>query len=650
MFKGEKMKKTIILSMVILSNNIWAYDFESADKLINRHEIKIERPKSCPLESKKLADFLVKLEAIKTTFKDNCTQKNNDKLDDILKSFKDMEEELKKRDLIQQSLEESINESVSGDQNKSEINGVAFTTLFSNINSMIKKKQCSLEDGRVLQSTADLIYDATQFGLLSGSNTGVIVAGGGFLISSSLKLIDLIMRQRFDFEKVVDRQTFIKLNCSFYDIRNSLEAEGVFDVENSNSKDDLRLANLLIEEIQVEAKKIDTDISNQKDHFASLDNGMIKSKIGDIQNIKKSLNKLKESLTINKYDNFPEETKKMLLISEIMKDYDFLILNIYSYKELKLSSIPMLDDVFIQELQKFNPIDINQVSELLKTPAATFNSTIKPNLLFHAVRILIDIETKESNVIEKNSESKKIYLANLEKNKTELNNRLVKLQTIKSKLDKIVVSKAYSALDDGSDNLVAILEDHKAISALIYGEWGEKFLKYATIKSADEIKSFNERFDRFRNKYLTGEALVSVEKKAVTYMSQDAQKLKTGFKYADSLVQEGYDFVVTNKDLFYGDVRNYYNQEIKDEDNNNFMGSIEKIKRHYVSTVLALKVIKNEPIVKEDEEKYLSKSFGGNQFIGKSMIDNEKARKDIRLIQNKFDSFNCYKIMKEDLN
>ena len=108
--------------------------------------------------------------------------------------------------------------------------------------------------------------------------------------------------------------------------------------------------------------------------------------------------------------------------------------------------------------------------------------------------------------------------------------------------------------------------------------------------------------------------------------------------------------MITNKDLFYGDVRNYYNQEIKDENNNNFMGSIEKIQRHYVSTVLALKVINSEQIYKDDEEKYLTRSFGGYQFLGRSMIDNEKARKDIKLIQNKFDSFNCYKVMKEDFN
>jgi len=636
------MKKSIVLTLIVLSNNLFAYDFEAADKLINRYEIKMERPKSCPLESKKLSDFLTKLETIKTTFKDNCTQKNNEKLDDIMKSFKDMEAELKKRDLIQQSLEETISDT--------DVNGVAFSTLFTNINSMIRKKQCSLEDGRVLQSTADLIYDATQFGLISGSKTGVLVAGGGFLISSSLKLIDLIMRQRFDFEKIADRQTFIKLNCSFYDIRNSLEAEGVFDVENSNSKDDLKLANVLIEEIQGEIKKVDADINNQKEHFSKLDNELVKQKVGDLQNIKKSLNKLKETLTVNKFDNFPDETKKMLVISEMMKDYDLLILNLNAYKNLGISNIPMLDDVFIQELQKFNSADLALVTDTLKIPAATFNSSVKPNLLFHAVRILSDIETKESGVIEKNAEEKKTYLANLEKTKTELNNRLAKITGIKTKLEKIVINRPYSAMDDGSDNLVAILEDHKTITSLIYGEWGEKFLRYATIKSADEIKNFNERFDRFSKKYLTGESLISIEKKAVTYMCQDAQRLKIGFKYADSLVQEGYDFVITNKDLFYGDVRNYYNQEIKDENNNNFMGSIEKIQRHYVSTVLALKVINSEQINKDDEEKYLTRSFGGNQFLGRSMIDNEKARKDIKLIQNKFDSFNCYKVMKEDFN
>ena len=66
----------------------------------------------------------------------------------------------------------------------------------------------------------------------------IIIAGGGFIISSALRLIDLIFKQRFDFEKPIDTQTFIKLNCSFYEICRELELRGALDVENNNSRAD----------------------------------------------------------------------------------------------------------------------------------------------------------------------------------------------------------------------------------------------------------------------------------------------------------------------------------------------------------------------------------------------------------------------------
>lgn len=637
------------LALVIFAQNASATS--SVEELIAQYNVKVDRPKTCPLESKKLSDTLTKLESLKSALKDNCLTDKNEKLNDILNSFKSLETDLQKNNLIDKTLEEAVSDSVNGDTKTEGLNGVKFSTIFNNVNSLIKKKQCNLDDGRVLQSIADFVYDSTQLGLVAGNQAGAIIAGGGLIVSSSLKLIDMILKQRFDFEKIADRQSFIKINCSFYDIRNTLESEGILEVENSRSREDLKDANFYIEEINKSLKRNEEARTNQANYFTSVDSDKVKESVGNIATVKKSLLRLKEIISQAKYDGLPDETKKMLAVTDIMKEYETFVFQLNYYRSLNISSIPMLDDMFLVELNKFNPVDMNSINELIKMPIDNFNKNVKPIFLYHIVRIVTDIESKENKEIEKNAEFKKAYIAKLDQEKKELNEKLVQVTAIKTKLDKIVSEKKYSGLDDGSDNLVAIIEDYKMVSGEIYGEWGEKFLKYTSLKSSEESDRFAEKYDRFAKKHnLLAVDMISIDNDKNVYFCQDAQKLKLSFKYADSLVQEGYDFLVTNKDLIYGDVKNYYNQTLNEEDSK-VLGSVEKIQRHYVSTMLAMKSINGKEIAPEDLDKYLKKTnFFTNQYLGRSILDVEAGRKKIKLIQDKFDQANCYKLMKEDIN
>lgn len=150
------------------------------------------------MESKKFSDLIAKTEAIKDVLKGSCTKSEDGKMKEVLASLKTLQENLKDNAVVTNS--ETLSDIIiDKDDKKSVVNGLQFSAVFSNINSMIKKNQCNMEDGRLLESTADLIYNSTQLGVLSGNAIGLIVAGGGFLISSALRLIDLIFKQRFDF-------------------------------------------------------------------------------------------------------------------------------------------------------------------------------------------------------------------------------------------------------------------------------------------------------------------------------------------------------------------------------------------------------------------------------------------------------------------
>jgi len=625
-------------------------DMARASALVKKYSTVYDRPKSCPMESKKFSDLIVKTEAIKDVLKGNCTKTEEGKMTEVLASLKKLQENFKNNAFVTNSatLSEIVNEK---EDRKNVLNGLQFSAVFSNINSMIKKNQCNMDDGRILESTADLIYNSTQLGVLSGNALGLVVAGGGFLISSALRLIDLIFKQRFDFEKPTDRQTFIKLNCSFYDIRRELDVQGGLDMENSTTREDFRDAKALADEISVELKKLENEKANINKANSEIDRAVVTEHVGDLSELKKSLEKIQKYLQpgLNQALEIPTETQKLLMISQLAQDYNVLTAQIKVYKELNISSIPLLDDLFIIEMKKFDPMDVTSFTESLNISAKDFNDNYRAKILFHIIRIGADIEAREQKVLNK-GDKQKMQLANgIDKKKAEYLSMLVELRKVETRLGNMIAPKEYSGMDDGSDNMVAIIDNHNKISSQLYGEWGDKFLKFATEKSLDQVEIFTGRLGQFNKKYSEIIKLGKVDKIKTSYFCQDAQKLRLMFKHADSLVQQGYDFVATNKDLIYSDVKNYYKGTLNEEETLFSSGAVVKVQRHYKSVLFALKKLKGDEVSAEDNKRYLENTFFGNYFIGKSMVEVSNSKANAKLIQDIYEQFDCQRSLGADI-
>lgn len=297
------------------------------------------------------------------------------------------------------------------------------------------------------------------------------------------------------------------------------------------------------------------------------------------------------------------------MISQLAQDYNLLTAQVRAYKELNISSIPLLDDLFILEMKKFDPMDVANFTESLNISSKDFNENYRAKILFHIIRIGTDIEVSEKKVLSK-GDKQKLQLSNgMDKKKAEYLSMLVELRKVETRLGNMIAPKEYSGMDDGSDNMVAIIDNHNKISSQIYGEWGDKFLKFTTEESLDQVENFNERLASFNKKYAEIIKLGKVDKIKTSYFCQDAQKLRLMFKHADSLVQEGYDFVAANKDLIHSDVKSYYKTELKEEESLLSSGSVVKVQRHYKSVLFALKKIKGDEVSAEDSKRYLDQTF-----------------------------------------
>ena len=625
-------------------------DMVKAVQIIKKYNTTYERPKSCPLESKKFVDLVTKMDAIRDALKGNCLKVEANKMNEISASFKLLQDNLKSNAVVSNS------ELLSGmfqdkRENKNVVSGQQISSVLSNINSIITNGQCNMDDGSIMQSTADLIYGTTQLGFLSGSPTGLVVAGGGFIISSALRLIDLIIKHRFDFDRPVDRNSFIKLNCSFYDIRKDLETQGILDLENSTTREDFRDTKTLADEITLALKKNEDEKANINIANAEIDHAIVMESIGDLVELKKALSKVQKYLQpgLNQSLEIPTETQKLLMISQLAQDYNLLATQVRAYKELNVSSIPFLDDLFIMELRKFDPIDIANFTESLNISARDFNDNYRAKILFHIIRIGQDIELKEQKVLSKGDKQKLELINGLEQKNTDYLVVLNDLRRIETRLGNIVSPSQYSGMDDGSDNMVAIIDNHNKISSQLYGKLGEKFLKFATERSLERITIFNDRLVAFNNKYTSIIKLNKIDKIQTSYFCQDAQKLRLMFKYADSIVQEGFDFVVTNKDLIYSDVSDAYKRTLNEEEDFVSGGAPVKVQRHYKSALYALKKLKGEVVSAEDNKRYLQKTFFGNYFIGKSMIEVSNSKLHTKIIQDIYDKFECQRSLAADI-
>lgn len=630
-------------------------DYNRLRELEKKYNVRHERPKSCPLESKNLSELVAKAESIKDILTGNCAKDDNGKFKELMDSFKELKEEIKtKTDATSESSNEII-DMFTGSSSNAEMSALAgqkFSSAFSSLSGMLKSGQCK-SDSRMLEMTANVILDSTQIGILTGNPLGLAIAGGGFLAASTLKLIDQLLKQKFDFEKSTDRQSFIKLNCSFYEIRRDLEISGVLDLENSNTKDDYRDAKDLVQKITAEIQDKDKKIIEFQKENSTYDQDVIKATYGDITSIKKSLTDLNAVLKegIKEVGDLPSETQKLLMISRLSQKYEEIKKVLDLVEKLKISSMPMLDTLFLQEMKKFDYLNFETFEKTMELNAKDFNDLHRAKLMFHISRLSDDIATKEKTLLAQNQNSKNSAILVLEKEKEDLRNKLTEIKKVEMRLGNLINPKQYTGLDDGSENLISIVDHHQKISSLLYGEWGYKFLKYATEKSAEGANDFNSRYKLFNKKY--GNDILSKKPINLTtnYLCQDAQKLRLIYRHAQGLTQQGYDFVATNRDIFYSDLKNRYNMRLNEEGKSNlFLAYEEKIQRHYMSAIYATKQINGEAISHEIQDKYLSRKYIKTYYLGYSIVEVNNIKEMSKTIQDVFDDLQCQKSFGSDLS
>ena len=209
----------------------------------------------------------------------------------------------------------------------------------------------------------------------------------------------------------------------------------------------------------------------------------------------------------------------------------------------------------------------------------------------------------------------------------------------------------FTSTDDGSENIVTILSDYDEIVNQIYGKFGYKFLQYTAKKSIKVNKDFLSKYKKFEDNHLNiknKNALIydvsELKPLRRMFACQDAMPYRRRWKFAESLAQQGYDFVATNADLFHADINRVFLGRSGDRFGlHNLLSKHEKIQQHHKSAIFAHKLITGKPVKPKYVKKYIRK-----KYLGKAMLNVQNSKPKAEVIQELIERYDCQKATQMD--
>ncbi|CBW26748.1 hypothetical protein BMS_1932 [Halobacteriovorax marinus SJ] len=627
------------------------------------------RPVFCPLNSSRSDVILNSIKNIEAIFKDDCLDGSQGTLDQVLTGAREIQ------DSINQSREARGEDPITVPETdglaNTGISGEQMASLVNGLNTLFNKNKCShLDDSSFLENSANVIQNFSQFGLYSPSPAGVSVAYGGLVVSSILKFINNLFEGRFDFKKDEDRLTFIKLNCSFYDVRIKMQEAGILDISTDAHYKDLAK----IEELIVILKKLQVDIKTSTSTINAQLESIRKSHVDAIgkERLKFFIPILDILEPLNSSSEVPVSAQRDIILDKLTFNYNLInsyvsdFINPTNGQRVSRQNRSLRD--LLESIDEISHLD--KVVELENLSDSAFNLYTK-NLKYHFKRLLNEIDSQRSDASKEladviiNIEGREdLTFSKLDtlsksgngvKTNSQIDALLLELNQLKSKLLSITGKKEFTSENgaDGAD--LRILEAHDKVINYIYGDYGKDFVDHMRKKSAKVNKLFIKDFKKFassnldeRGGYYHIKNIDDLTSDQVDKACVSAKNLRATWKYAQKWAEMGYDFLATNKDIF-GETGSYVSND-RDKIFNNSQSAI--FARRIIS---ALKLQKknqlegsNEKVTVEWQGKTLSVAAAidllkddYNYTLGESMLDIQMTRDHNGLLQSLYGQYRC---------
>lgn len=545
--------------------------------LMERNKVYETRPAFCPLNNthsyKQTVDSL---RSIVTVFKDDCFDGNQALVEQILASTNTLEDELNK--LSEEQGKEVKDVVPTADDIK--VSGIPIATLMNGMNTLFTNNKCTnLEKTPFLERSADIIQTFAQFGLYSPS--GVTVAYGGLAVSSILRFINGIFSKRFEFENEADIETFVKLNCAYYDVRNQVRTLEMFDVDTLDHLKDKDQSGEILKNVKNTTKKF---FDAKEKVFVEIEKIKVKNTQDIDKNLEDLIKPLFEKMKTPLID-LPGKSAKYQqaeVLSELFEIQALLNSKLEDFFKNSQGSDKFLNLLFKNKLKQ-----IDQADELMELSPKDFSSSFMLDLASSFNRVLNNIAKKRedyANNFEKNFilevDGTELSIKDLkdfidgkefDKIAKDYKTTLDKAEALYNRLELITAKKEFTTEDSKDGGVREIIKSLDIVKNHVYGKYGKQFIEKMRDLSESQNKNFDEKYSSFKENYST-----NLNQDEILNACVDATTGREIWVYAQKLSELGYDFLATNNDVF------------GDPDKNS---DRKKIKSHNDSAILAKRII-----------------------------------------------------------
>ena len=494
-----------------------------------------ERPLSCPIRFSNLTELRDKIQTLSSSLGTDCSQSNQQALGQLRTSVANLEGIASTFSTFQGSDERAQNLQLARNANQ----------VLGSLNIITSNNSCfyDIRSRGALPVISDVIMSVSQIGLLVPSTTGTLVATGGYIAGSGMRIIGELLKKKYNWNKPEERRAFLQLNCAFFDHRRVMEEAGMFNPESETFRHEL-LARLKRERLkllsaQETAKSaLEKAEENLDSEFAVLP--QTKSS-GVSFKLQRLLEELVARLGVRAAD-YPSKWRQVSYLSKTAPELDEYL------KSLSLNTDNQ-DDVRLltKNLQTILP-DLNPDARAWSSNLDEYEIRYRAPLIAFADRVLEAIrgELRRIEILssgESEDFGKKVreLRDSINSARTFLWTSNVRLASVQTQIDSYQSSgfnSIFSREDAGKSDNVEILDHYRRLQRSILGREGRGYLRHS-LKRIEQLQDALDRQFKLLELATTRPQICA-----------GSEKLRFAWAEYRFKIQEAHDFITTNLDLY----------------------------------------------------------------------------------------------------
>ncbi len=601
--------------------------------LLRRNYFQAKGPMDCPLKMSGKIDNVLKISAKMETLKNACLNKGEGLgADGDLSTALDLASKV-------------------GAGAEAEMGVNAFGTIMGGLGALANRS-CVKGEG-TLEAFISVFSTMLNFaGLIPGQN-GLAISGvsGGLL--STLLLLQGQLEKAWKFDNLDQRQNFIKLSCSFFELRQELNASGILNIPTPSFRADCGLNADMIEYLGALKKENKNQLVLIEDELKAELDLTYRRDLKSGYFLEMDLTDLLPIVEKSIMESSPA-TAKLQVMNDIALRINELLIGLDNFNQEAHQTLGFFNQMLVGELKKF---DYNQnpegFTELYNMDPLTFDNKVRSNLKFHFQRLLADIQREKelarANWFTSMADGELSLEDQIETRNKETRQYIVYLEKRSRVLERIANScKASLDLDAelfGRSALIDIMANFNCIKSDIAAKAAYQFVGFSTKASHVAFKKFDLDF-RSLEKYFqinpeTGEYEIKTDLSGINAfqkmnLCQKGVNARTSWIEATGNIDQTVGYVKSISDLLTMPEVTLYRNKPEHERKDLFMTKGEKLRRHLHSINLAERIIKGEKVDREKNKRVLAKAYAGNLLLEK-----ELSRKKMNGVQNLMSQLSC---------